>query len=553
MHVVNPDLVTTTGSVTRTGTATYYDSNGYLQTSSSGALRFGYHPFTLEFVGIIVEAASTNLLLQSNSFENASWTKTNIATITANTQTAPTNTLAAESIVPTTTSGQHSLVQQFNASALSGEIYTISTFVKANGYNFVRLQFEGTAAGTGYAFFDLSTGLVASSSGLYATPDVEKLKNGWYRVSITRQLVASGTLSAGIYVQSTDNQTGSWAGNGTSGIILYGSQAELKPKMTSYIPTTTTTAPRAAEVITGSGLVYTSVTNAYAEWSSATTYSSGQIVTVGNYTGSNTVTIANSGTYKSLTDSNLDNNPLSSPANWVRTGPTNQFAVFDNVISSVTSATTEFTFVVTSSSIDSVAVLNTVASKVAVAVSDASYSSAYLGNVAYCRTTQLSGTESIDWYSYFFFDEATQKTQSINLNIAQVANGLVTIRVSGVGTVSAGSFIEGQLKELGGTQYGVNAGIIDYSRKETDQFGNTSLVVRNYSKRMNAKVFLTNSNLNRVQRLLYSIRATPVLWIATEDPLFEEPLVVMGFYKDFDTEIAYPTHSLCNLEIEGLI
>ena len=68
-----------------------------------------------------------------------------------------------------------------------------------------------------------------------------------------------------MYIQQSDAQTASWAGDNTSGISLYGAQAELKSKMTSYISTTTTTASRAAEVITGSGLLYTSVTNPYSE------------------------------------------------------------------------------------------------------------------------------------------------------------------------------------------------------------------------------------------------------------------------------------------------
>lgn len=298
-------------------------------------------------------------------------------------------------------------------------------------------------------------------------------------------------------------------------------------------------------------LLNTNVTNPYTEWSSASVnYALGTYVTVGNFTGSNTVDITNSGTYRCLVThiSTTSNGPLQSPTNWVRVGPTNQFAMFDNAISSVTSFDSIITFSVKSVSVNTVAVLNVVANKVQIQLTDLGTST-----VVYSRTLQLSGTESIDWYSYFLFDEETQKTQAIFTDIPQVENGRITVTITGTGTVSAGSFIMGQIKEIGQTQYGVNTGIIDYSRKETDEFGNTSLVVRNYSKRMNAKLFLSNANLNRVQRLLYSIRATPVLWIGSIDPVFEEPLVVMGYYKDFDTEIAYPAHSLCNLQIEGLI
>jgi hypothetical protein len=544
MQIVKPDAITTTGSVTRTGIATYYDSNGVLQTTSNGALRFGYNPNSLEFTGLIVENSSTNTIVQSSLFSDASWTNSNVSYTTG--LTSPAGTSTATKVIPTTNNSTHYIRTTAVALPNVSTKYTASVFVKASGYSIVRV-----ALGSDFYFFNLSTGNVGiKSSG--STPVVEKLTNGFYRLGISTTATSTSAILLVVNI-CTQEAIVLYQGDGTSGIIFYGAQCEASPIMTSYIATSGAAASRSAEVITGSGLLYTNVTNPYSEWSSGTTYSLGQTVVVGTYTGSNTVTVANSGTYKSLTNSNLNNNPLTSPTNWVRLGPTNQFAMFDNVVSSVTSGTSDITFVIKSTSVDSVAVLNAVASKVSCAVADHSYSGSYLGNVAYYRTEQLSGSEALDWYSYFFFDEETQKTQALYLSIPKVSDGIITVKITGSGTVSAGSIIAGQIKEIGQTQYGVNTGIIDYSRKETDEFGNTSLVVRNYSKRMNAKVFLTNSNLNRVQRLLYSIRATPVLWIGSTDPTFEEPLVVMGYYKDFDTEIAYPAHSLCNITVDGLI
>lgn len=544
MKIVKPDPITTTGYVTRTGTATYYDSDGYLKTSANGALRFGYHPYTKEFVGLIIENSSTNSIVYSNTFNDASWTNSNVSYLAA--QTSPENLSNATKVIPTTNNGTHYLRTTGINSPSVGVTYVASIYVKANGYNIIRLAF-----GDNNYFFNLNTGLVGAKTGNFQ-PVVEKLSNGFYRLGIPFTAISTSALLLVVNI-CVQEAIVLYQGDGSSGIICYGAQAEQKSVMTSYIPTSGAAASRAAEVITGGGLLYTNVTNPYAEWSSATTYSLGQIVAVGTYTGSNTISVASSGTYKSLTNSNLNNNPITSPTSWIRLGPTNQFAMFDNVVSSISSGTSDITFVLDSTSVDSIAVLNAVAGKIAVAVADHSYSQTYLGNVAYNRITQLSGTESVDWYSYFFFDEETQKTQALYLDIPQVTDGIITVKITGTGTVSAGSIISGQIKELGQTQYGVSTGIIDYSRKETDEFGNTSLVVRNYSKRMNAKIFLTNNNLNRVQRLLYSIRATPVLWIGSTDLTFEEPLVVMGYYKDFDTEIAYPAHSLCNITVDGLI
>ena len=110
----------------------------------------------------------------------------------------------------------------------------------------------------------------------------------------------------------------------------------------------------------------------------------------------------------------------------------------------------------------------------------------------------------------------------------------------------------GDLVTLGKTEYGASAGIIDYSIKQTDEFGTTTFVKRAFSKRLNASFNIENSNLNRVQSYLYTLRATPAVWIASGEARFEETLIVYGFYKDFSTEISYPTFSKCNIEIESL-
>jgi hypothetical protein len=534
MNLVKPDAITTTGSITRSTTGTYFDSTGTMQTAAINAVRINYEPFTKEFRGVLIENAATNLLTYSEQFDNAAWVKTQ-SSITTNTIIAPNGTLTADKLIENTTNNSH-IVGRYGITVPSASTVAFSVYVKAAERTEVAFIL-GDGTTNPQVIFDLFSGyIVTSDAGI--TSSISNAGNGWYRCSVGRNI--TGTISD-VQIRTSVAGNSFYNGNGTSGIFIWGAQLEVGSTPTSYIPTVASQVTRAADIITGSGLVYTTLTESNPEWSSATTYALGANVVYGIY-----------GTYKSLQSGNLNRTPpITSPftdAYWVRTGPTNKMAMFDDQISSVSSATSEIIFAVTASAIDTASILNVIAAKTSISVTDISTKES-----VYHNSNQLSGGESIDWYNYFFYDEDTQRTSSLYLGIPAVSNSLVTVKISGTGTVTAGNFVIGQLKSLGATQYGVSAGIIDYSRKDIDEFGNIVFTRRNFSKRMNASVSLTNPNLNRVQRILYELRATPVLWIASTDSQFEEPLIIYGFYKDFSTEISYPTHSICNIQVEGLI
>lgn len=254
--------------------------------------------------------------------------------------------------------------------------------------------------------------------------------------------------------------------------------------------------------------------------------------------------------YESLQASNTNHQPDVSPTWWLDLGATNQFAMFDTVVSTVTSATTSLTVTYAPGTVfNSVALINVEADLIKVTVRDG-----LGGPIVYENTVGLSGATVSSWYDYFFTDPLLKRTQVVLSNIPPYASGHITLElsVSPGNTVSIGSFIAGDLATLGVSQYGASAGIIDYSIKQTDEFGNTTFVKRAFSKRLNVTFNLNNSQLNRVQNYLYSVRATPVVWVATDDPQYEEAMVIFGFYRDFSTEIAYPSFSQCSIEIESL-
>lgn len=286
-----------------------------------------------------------------------------------------------------------------------------------------------------------------------------------------------------------------------------------------------------------SQVVSNSLTDAHAVWNSGTTYSAGQFVTY------------NKRYYEALTGSNLNKQPNLNPNDWLNIGPSNRWALFDSQISTRSTGTSVIEFVIQPGAIDTFAVLNVLGASVAIVVRDEPG-----GSIVYDSSQSLVGDVVSDWFQYFFFDSTTQRTQAIFAGIPLFGTCEITVTISGSGTVAVGQVVAGVKSKLGATQYGLSTGILDYSKKETDEtFGTTEFIVRAFSKRMSPTLYVDNSQLNRVQRTLYNLRAVPALWIASDDPQFEEAVIVYGFYRDFNTEISFPTFSICSLEIEGLI
>jgi hypothetical protein len=286
---------------------------------------------------------------------------------------------------------------------------------------------------------------------------------------------------------------------------------------------------------TESMLVSTNVAEIYPAWSSGTTYAKDAIIYYGIY-----------GIYQSLVNSNLNHQPNISPTQWVRLGPTNARAMFDQTVSTQSISPAPVEVVLDTGVFDSLALINIDCASVQLEVT------AGAGGATIYDETVLMVAGVVDWYDYFF-SPIEQETQVIFRNIPPQLNNRAILTFTGTGSIKIGEVIFGVMKTIGGTQYGASSGIVDYSKKNTDEFGVTTLVQGAYSKRMQAQVYLLNTELNGVQKFLYSIRATPSVFIGSDVAEFSEALIVYGFYKDFTTEIPYPTHSICSIEIEGLI
>jgi hypothetical protein len=182
----------------------------------------------------LVEGVRTNLALYSEEFDNAYWTKLG-ATITANAATSPDGTQNADKLVEDVGSVQPSFYRTNIAN--SNTTYTKSIYAKA-GERIWLVMNIGNGIDSARAWFNLSTGVVGTvNAGL--TAQIQDAGNGWYRCTITREIVAFASSVIEFQIATSDGVEG-YTGNGTSGLFIYGCQFEQSPSATEYIPTTTT-------------------------------------------------------------------------------------------------------------------------------------------------------------------------------------------------------------------------------------------------------------------------------------------------------------------------
>jgi len=169
---------------TRTTTATYYD-------------------------GVTTAKAEQNLVLQSQTFDNASWTGS--ATVTANSDTAPDGTTTADTLNPTSGSNV-SKAQQ--ASTSTTGTYTASIYARV-------------ASGTGKVYLSLLDGAWGATS----TTTTCNLTTTWTRFTVSRTLTAGNTWF--VVIGQTDGSTDATT------CIIWGAQLEQRSSATAYTATTT--------------------------------------------------------------------------------------------------------------------------------------------------------------------------------------------------------------------------------------------------------------------------------------------------------------------------
>lgn len=274
------------------------------------------------------------------------------------------------------------------------------------------------------------------------------------------------------------------------------------------------------------------------EWSAGTSY------TVGN----RVILLSTHRIYEAVGSSTGVNPATDDGTNWLDIGATNRFKAFDQKISDpvIQLDSIQYTLTDDDSIPTAVALFGVKGVSATVKVTDA------LEGVVFEETKSLLDSDEVfDWFSYFFEDINLVRTILFtSLPPYRGATVEVTVTQTTGEIAELGQLVFGYLLDLGLTTYGTAISIQDFSRKETDAFGNFIVVERAFANLVDFDVRLPTQTAGRVRRILADFRATPIVYIGNEDSSFGT--VVYGFYRNFDITLDTPSLSFAAIEVEGL-
>ena len=233
-------------SFSRNGDATIVNSKNLIETVSANTPRIDYSDSLTE-PSLLLEPQSTNLIVYSEQFDNAYWTKTRLNAFGSgsivNAIEAPDGTTSADYIqqeTGQTTGGAVSL----NLS-ISGA-HSWSVFAKASEFQFLAIRTRGATLSISY--FDLTNGTVALADPDHSNVQITSFGNGWYRCSLSD---AGGALANRFIVGGRDGANETVTPE--RGVYIWGAQLEARSYATSYIPTAGSTATRLGETANNAG------------------------------------------------------------------------------------------------------------------------------------------------------------------------------------------------------------------------------------------------------------------------------------------------------------
>jgi len=241
-------------------TSTYLNSSGFVKKAMLGSPRFTHNPTTLRPEGLLLEAQATNTFQYSES--TSLYGSDFFITIAADDYQSPDGITKADRWKESDTASRAQHWKEHSISVTTGQIHTISMFVRPDGdRNVFGLHFfpDNSAFGSGICWFDctgdgsvLYNDLPGFDQCVAGMPTIVKYPRGWYRISASNKATATATgyfsyrYTKQGNINSSNGSIGNYTGDTSRGPWIWGIQNELG-SISSYMPTEGGTSTRLSD------------------------------------------------------------------------------------------------------------------------------------------------------------------------------------------------------------------------------------------------------------------------------------------------------------------
>lgn len=251
--------------------------------------------------------------------------------------------------------------------------------------------------------------------------------------------------------------------------------------------------------------------------------------------------------YQSVQAGNTGHIPGVSSDWWERVGPVNRMKAFDRSHTTKTRFADSAWFEVQlTEAVNALAMLECDGIRsVRVMMAHPSYGELYDVTVPMYSSPQTSS-----WYDWAFGERREQSVLYL-FDLPTYRGAKVRIEIESASDAGVGVILMGQQKDIGfGVSPGLQMGIRDYSRKETNQWGEEDLKKRAFARERSFKLNCIKEDLDNIDRFLADLRATPVLWLLSNK---YERANVYGWFTDYKIQVDYGPYCVLSVQLQGLI
>ena len=231
---------------------------------------------------------------------------------------------------------------------------------------------------------------------------------------------------------------------------------------------------------------------------------------------------------------------------WSDLGATNRFQMLDEFINTATSVTGLLDVTLTAGRCDSVGLFGCRGKTLTMDLISG-------GTVIWTQTVPLLAP-TYTFTEYCFSDRQFVRDVFASIPIRGSSQLRIRIDAGEGGSAQCGIAVLGMAATLGETLWDVSPSRVSFSKKNTDDFGRTSLKKGPLAKYLKFTTSITTQEIDYVQKRLDAIDGIPCIFVAYGETGFQpEALLVYGFATQLQPTLPNEVCSTVSFEVEGLI